>query len=49
MHFDDLLMIVRGRQEDDIKVDSKVSSLGILGVGIHQQNKHNRSRIIEGK
>lgn len=36
MHFDDLSMIVRGRQEDGIKIYSKVSSLGILGVGIHQ-------------
>lgn len=49
MHFDDLWMIVRGKQENGVNVDSKISSLCNLSVGIHQQNKHNKSRIIEGK
>lgn len=49
VHFADSSVTVGGRQEDGVNVDSKTSSFGSLGVGIHQQNKFSRSRITEGK
>lgn len=43
VHFYDLLVIVGGRQEDGVNVDSKIPSFGNLGVGIHQQSQYSRT------